>query len=108
MEARRRGPRSPSASGHTSHRGARAVHTVAPSSISAWLSCGEGSAISSPRRDRTRRTLTSTASTGAPNANDATAAAVYGPTPGSEERSSGHPSRATTPAARCSASARRL
>ena len=35
-------------------------------------------------------------------------AAVYGPTPGSVRRSSGHPSRATAVAAACSASARRL
>ena len=46
-------------------------------------------------RPSTRRTLTSTAPTGAPNASAATARAVYGPTPGSASRSAtddGHPS----------------
>src|SRR5206468_860905 len=73
------------------------------SSISAWFqvaSSPDGSSSSARRRSAaggrtrpsrrsiTRRVLTSTAATGSPNANDATAAAVYGPTPGSSRRPS--------------------
>ena len=100
--------------GHASHRGRRAVHTVAPSSIIAWFHAAARpagrSAAGAPRpsRSATRRAFVSTAATCAPNANDATAAAVYGPTPGSVQRSSGQPRAATTCAAACSATARRL
>ena len=62
----------------------------------------------------TRRTLTSTAATGAPKPSDATAAAVYGPTPGSVTSTAGSPgtrpswSRTIARAARCRFSALRL
>jgi hypothetical protein len=70
------------ATGHAPHRGARAVHTVAPSSIAAWFHSaawpGGRSSSGDPRpiRAATRRTFVSIAATCAPNANDATAAAV--------------------------------
>ena len=95
------------ATGHAEHRGARGAHTVAPSSIMAWLKSPGRSRESSAsatartaaaalvpllaaspppraaaRRAATRITFPSTAATGSPNAMDATAAAVYGPTPG--------------------------
>ena len=47
---------------------------------------GSSAAGSARRRAATRRTFVSTAATRSPNANDATAAAVYGPTPGSARR----------------------
>ena len=55
-----------------------------------------------------RRTFVSTGSTSRPKAKFPTAAAVYGPTPGSSVRSSGQPSAATAPAARWRLTARRL
>ena len=80
----------------------------------AWLNAAarpggsSSSAAPRPSRPQTRRTFVSTAASSRPKANDATAAAVYGPTPGSSVRSSGHPSRATTAQASCRRSARRL
>ena len=115
-------PPHPAATGHSPQRGARGRQTVAPSSIIAWLNSAALRAGSSPstrarnafgvsapsRRSSTRRTFVSIAASCRSHANDATAAAVYGPTPGSSVRSSGQPLVATTRAAACSASARRL
>ena len=94
-----------SASGHDPQAGARAEQTSAPSSITAAENlaalaggCGSSESISArsaavagsrgssrPRttRDSTRRTLVSTTGVRAPNANAATARAVYSPIPGS-------------------------
>ena len=96
--------RQPPASGQTSQRGLRGVQTSAPSSISAWLksparrrgtsaspracraarvagtSTGRRSPVS---RASTRIVLPSSANARASNAIAATAAAVYGPIPGS-------------------------
>ena len=83
------------------------AHTVAPSSIMAWLKspglsrasiafatartaaaalvpvlAGSPPPRAAASRAATRITLPSTAATGSSNAMDATAAAVYGPTPG--------------------------
>ena len=74
-----------SASGQLSQRGMRARQTVAPRSISA---CAEAGPNEPSVRSRTRRTFTSTGSTGRSKANRATASAVYRPTPGSSVRSS--------------------
>ena len=62
----------------------------------------------SPVRSCTRRTFVSTGSTSRPNAKLPTAAAVYGPTPGSSVRSSGQPVVGDRRAARCRLTARRL
>ena len=93
------------ASGHAPHRGTRARQTVAPRSNSA---CAHAASKLSPVRSCTRRTFVSTGSTSRPNAKLPTAAAVYGPTPGSSVRSSGQPCSATCRAARCRLTARRL
>ena len=117
--------------GHDPHRGA-GEHTSRPRSMSAWFhSAGRRgssqasaasrssrtgtSSGSAPRSTRahTRRAFVSTAATGTPYAMLATAADVYSPTPGRARRATG--SRGTTPrcrsaispAARCSATARR-
>ena len=117
------GPAQPSCSGHSPQRGLRGRQTVAPSSIIAWFQAAARPAGSSsaarrasargPRRTPSRRsitrlTLVSTAATCASHANEATAAAVYGPTPGRSSNRAGQPSAATTRAAACSDSARRL
>ena len=93
------------ASGQAVQRGTRAMQTVAPRSISA--SAASGPKLP-PVRSSTRRTFTSAGSTGSPKAKRRIAAAVYGPTPGSEVRSAGQPDSATRRAVRWSASARRL
>jgi len=72
---------------------------------SAWAAAPENAR---PVRRSTRSTLTSRGSTSSPNAKFRSAAAVYGPTPGSAVRSVGHPEAARWHAARWSASARRL
>ena len=117
------GAAQPARTGQAPHTGRRGRHTVAPSSIIAWLNVAARPGGSRPAaraasargvrrtpswRSSTRRTLVSTAATGASHANEATAAAVYGPTPGRSSRRSGQPARATCRAAACSASARRL
>ena len=92
------------------------MQIVAPRSIIAWLNdaarpAGHQRRGLVPSRAATRATLTSTAATCSSKANDATAAAVYGPTPGrarSPEAVPGHPSRATAPHASRRRSARRL
>jgi hypothetical protein len=61
------------ASGHSPQRGTRAMQTVAPRSISA---CAQVWSNSWPVRSWTRRTFTSTGSTGRPKAKQPTAAAV--------------------------------
>mmetsp|Transcript_2594 Transcript_2594/g.9426 ORF Transcript_2594/g.9426 Transcript_2594/m.9426 type:complete len:248 (+) Transcript_2594:561-1304(+) len=89
--------------GHCWHFGFFGAHVVAPSSIIAWLKsparAGSTNASATARisfaavpfngspliihaRVNTRYTLPSTAAAGVPNAMDATALAVYGPTPG--------------------------
>ena len=73
------------------------------------------SSRSAPNASRaiTLRTFVSTVATGAPNAIEATAAAVYGPTPGSARSAAGSPgtepswSRTIARAVSCSATARR-
>ena len=73
-----------------------------------------GGTASPTTRPTTRRTLTSSGATGTPNADAATARAVYGPTPGSRSSSGTVPgtcppcSRTIVRAASRSASARRL
>ena len=74
--------------GRRSQRGMRARQIVAPRSKSAWA---QPPSNASPVRSCTRRTFVSTGSTSRPNAKLPTAAAVYGPTPGSSVRSSGQP-----------------
>ena len=93
------------ASGQAPQRGTRARQIVAPRSNSAWA---YSPSKRSPVRSWTRRTFVSTGSTSRPKAKLPTAAAVYGPTPGSSVRSSGQPRSATTRAARCRLTARRL
>ena len=73
------GPSQPARSGHASQRGARAVHTVAPSSIVAWLKSAArpgGGTSAAPSRAKSRRALVSSATSWRPNANEPTAAAV--------------------------------
>ena len=73
------GPSQPSRSGHAPQRGARAVHTVAPSSIVAWLNAAArpGGGVSAvPSRANRRRALVSSATSWRPKANDPSAAAV--------------------------------
>ena len=77
------------AAGQPSQRGARAVQKtraelhrgLVPVGVAARAAAAPAGSARS--RAATRRTFVSTAATGSPNANDATAAAVYGPTPGS-------------------------
>ena len=99
LAAARHAPRS----GHASQRGTRGVQTSAPSSMRAWLCSPEFRAGTSGRasartfasvagtlgssrrpwsRHRTRTTFPSTTGSGTPKEIDATAAAVYAPTPG--------------------------
>ena len=66
---------------------------MAPRSKSA---CAQLPSKVSPVRSWTRRTFVSTGSTSRPNAKLPTAAAVYGPMPGSSVRSSGQPRSATS------------
>ena len=98
--------------GHTRHFGEVGEHSVAPSSMIAWLrspgACSCGSAvISSPARAHnafvpavdlmsssiantrasTRATFPSTSGARSPNAIDAIAPAVYGPMPGTSRSS---------------------
>ncbi len=96
--------RQAAASGQASQRGARGVQTSAPSSMTAWLksparrpgtsarprACSAARVAgtstgrrSSARRASTRIVLPSSANARASNAIAATAAAVYGPIPGS-------------------------
>ncbi len=106
------------AAGQPSQATTRARQTVAPSSIAAWFqvaarssSGSSSSGVPRPSRSLIRTTLTSTAATRSPNANDATAAAVYGPIPGSARSPfavCGQPSRATTAHASCNRTAREL
>ena len=100
----------------------RGRQTVAPSSIIAWFKAAARPAGTSrrPLGERARPCARAVeALEHAPhvrvdgggcalNANDATAAAVYGPTPGSSLRSSGQPCSATCARRAWSASARRL
>jgi hypothetical protein len=99
--------RQSSSTGHSSHRGAAGRQTVSPSSMIASLNgpadAGGWSAsrrapsrrrtsgdAMSPRsrvhRAATRSPFASNATTGRPNAREATARAMYGPTPGSVSR----------------------
>ena len=87
----------PSRTGQSPQRGARGRHTVAPSSIIAWLNsaarpAGSSSAARSPsaagvrdlasKRSITRRAFVSIAATWRSQAKEPTAAAVYGPDAG--------------------------
>ena len=76
---------------------------VAPRSISAWPHAAEN-AWPGPLLDAARRSCRP-AAPARPSAKLRTAAAVYGPTPGSSVRSSGQPSAAIRRAARCSVDA---
>ena len=116
---------------HSRQVGRREVQTVAPRSISAWFhahalpSGRTRSAVAATSRSvgvdgqwktrpSTRRTLVSTTATCRPCAKQASAFAVYSPTPGSDRSAlasvgSAPPCRSTTAcAARCRFSARRL